>query len=160
MLVLHGPNLDLLGTREPEIYGTTTLAEINGLLQSRAAQLGLTVTIHQSNHEGVLVDLLHAARKQVQGVIINPGGLTHTSVVLRDALLAIDLPAIEVHLTNTQSREDFRRVSLTAGACVGRIEGFGTLSYLLALEAMAHLLRVRRPVLTPARRAFSQSRKD
>jgi 3-dehydroquinate dehydratase-2 len=140
VLVLHGPNLNLLGTREPEIYGATTLAEIDRALHARAGALGLSLTIHQSNHEGVLVDLLHAARERARGVIINPGGLTHTSVVLRDALLAVALPAIEVHLSNTQRREPFRHTSLTGGACVGRIEGFGAQSYLLALEAMARLV--------------------
>jgi 3-dehydroquinate dehydratase-2 len=140
VLVLHGPNLNLLGTREPEIYGRTTLAEVDRALHVRATALGLSLTIYQSNHEGVLVDHLHAARGHARGVVINPGGLTHTSVVLRDALLAVALPAIEVHLTNTHAREPFRHTSLTGAACVGRIEGFGPQSYLLALEAMAQIL--------------------
>jgi 3-dehydroquinate dehydratase-2 len=143
VLVLHGPNLNLLGVREPAVYGTKTLAEIDRALLARAARLGLSLAIHQSNHEGTLVDLVHAARERDQGIVINAGGLTHTSVVLRDALAAVGLPAIEVHLSNTLAREAFRHTSLLGGVCVGRIEGLGPLGYELALDAMASLLAAR-----------------
>jgi 3-dehydroquinate dehydratase-2 len=143
--VLHGPNLNLLGTREPEIYGHTTLTQIDARLLALANELGLSVAVHQSNHEGVLIDLLHAARGRAQGVIINAGALTHTSVALGDALRAIQLPAIEVHLSNTLAREAFRHTSFIGGACVGRIEGFGARSYELALTAMSLLLRATAP---------------
>lgn len=141
VLVLHGPNLNLLGTREPTVYGTTTLAEINGELARRARTHGVTVECHQSNHEGVLVDLLHGARGRCAGVVLNPGGLTHTSVVLRDAIAAVALPVVEVHLSNVEAREEFRRVSYVAAVCVGRVTGFGPWSYYLALDALVQKLR-------------------
>lgn len=142
VLVLHGPNLNLLGSREPSLYGTVTLDAINASLIERGRVHHVIVECHQSNHEGVLVDLLHAARGRCQGVIFNPAGYTHTSVVLRDAVLAVELPVIEVHLTNTEAREDFRKVSLLGAVCLGRVMGFGALSYTLALDAMiAHLAR-------------------
>ncbi len=141
VLVLHGPNLNLLGVREPEVYGRTTLAEIDAVLTDRARALGVSVDCRQSNHEGVLVDWLHAARESSVGVVINPGGLTHTSVVLRDAIAAVGLPAVEVHLSNTEAREDFRRVSFVAAVCVGRVTGFGARSYPLGLEALVAWLR-------------------
>ena len=136
ILVLHGPNLNLLGKREPEVYGSTTLAEIDEHLKTEGKSLDLTVETLQSNHEGVLIDALHQARGGANGVIINPGGLTHTSVSLRDAIAASELPAVEVHLSNIFAREDYRRRSITAEACVGMIAGFGWRSYLMALQAL------------------------
>ncbi len=135
ILVLHGPNLNLLGRREPEVYGRQTLAEINQRLEAVAAARGARLDILQSNHEGALIDAIHAAIGQVDGIIINPGGLSHTSVALRDALAA-GPPAIEVHLSNIHAREDFRRRSLLAPVCRGGIYGLGAAGYVLALEAL------------------------
>jgi 3-dehydroquinate dehydratase-2 len=140
ILVLHGPNLNLLGTREPAVYGTTTLADIDAALREEGRKLGFEVRTLQSNHEGGLIDALHDARAWARGVILNPGGYTHTSVALRDAVSAIGLPAIECHLSNTEAREEFRHRSLIAPVCVGSIKGFGWRSYLLALQAMAYLI--------------------
>lgn len=140
VLLLHGPNLNLLGEREPNIYGRTTLERLNSQLLQQGAVLGFELTIHQSNHEGVLIDLLHDARAWASGVIINPGGYTHTSVAIRDAIAAISLPVIEVHLSNIHAREEFRRRSITGEVCTGVISGFGTQSYVLALHALASLL--------------------
>jgi 3-dehydroquinate dehydratase-2 len=137
ILVLHGPNLNLLGTREPEVYGKDTLADVDRDLHALAKELGLRIECKQSNHEGQLIDWLHAARGASDGVIINPGGLTHSSIALRDAIVAIELPCVEVHLSNIQGREEFRRHSITAGACVGAVLGFGRTSYLLGLRALA-----------------------
>ena len=136
LLVLHGPNLNLLGTREPEVYGSMTLEMLNDQLQRHAQTRHVTLNIAQSNHEGVLIDALHAARNVHAGVIINPGAYTHTSYALRDAIAAIELPTIEVHLSNIHARETFRHTSLVAPVCVGQICGLGWYGYVLAIEAM------------------------
>jgi len=144
VLVLHGPNLNALGAREPEVYGRATLEDIDASLRAEAAQLGCEIEALQSNHEGVLIDALHGARGRCDGVLLNPGGLTHTSVALRDAILAVGLPVIEVHVSNPHARESFRRVSTVSGAALGVISGFGPASYTLALRALAgHLDRGR-----------------
>lgn len=136
LLVLHGPNLNLLGTREPEVYGALTLDMINDRLHDHATTLDLTLDIVQSNHEGALMDALHAARSIHAGVIINPGAYTHTSYALRDAIAAIALPTLEVHLSNIHAREAFRHTSLIAPVCVGQICGLGWYGYVLAINAL------------------------
>jgi 3-dehydroquinate dehydratase-2 len=136
VLVVHGPNLNTLGTREPEIYGRMTLAEINDRLRARAAELGGEVLAFQSNFEGALIDFLQAETAGAVGIIINPGGLTHTSVALRDALAGTGKPAIEIHLSNIYAREPFRHQSLLAGICRGQITGLGWHGYRFALEAL------------------------
>ena len=140
VLVLNGPNLNLLGLREPEIYGSDTLDDIAGRLEDRARELGVSVEMRQSNHEGHLIDWLHEAGAEgAKAVILNPGGFTHTSVALHDAIKSVTVPVIEVHLSNPHARESFRRRSLVAPAAKGTIAGFGPLSYLLALDAAARL---------------------
>lgn len=140
VLVIHGPNLNLLGQREKEVYGKVTLKEINAALEKEAGSLKLSLVIAQSNHEGDIVDRLGKAAKEFDGILINPAAYTHTSVAIRDALLACNLPAVEVHLSNIYKRESFRHLSLTAPACVGQISGFGRNSYLLGLRALADVL--------------------
>ena len=137
VLVLHGPNLNLLGEREPGIYGDLTLAEIDRRITERAGELGIEVRIQQSNVEGELVTAIQGARGWADAIVINPAGYSHTSVAIRDAISAVGLPAIEVHLSNPMAREEFRRVDIVAGGCVGVIAGFGWRSYLLALDATA-----------------------
>ncbi|RCJ18642.1 3-dehydroquinate dehydratase [Nostoc sp. ATCC 43529] len=143
ILALHGPNLNLLGQREPGIYGSLTLAEINRLLEEEGLKLQTKVFPMQSNHEGILVDAIHGALGQHQGILINPGAYTHTSVALRDAIAAVDLPTVEVHLSNIYRREDFRHHSYIAPVAIGQISGFGSQSYLLGLQALVSYLRVR-----------------
>ena len=140
VLVMHGPNLNLLGSREPEYYGRMTLEEIDQRLLDLGSELNIEVRTFQSNHEGALIDKLHAARAWAAGIIINPGGYTTTSVALRDALSALGLPAIEVHLSNVHAREEFRRHSMIAPVCLGSVAGLGWRSYTLALRALAEIL--------------------
>ncbi|MCK4535448.1 MAG: type II 3-dehydroquinate dehydratase [Desulfuromonadales bacterium] len=141
ILTLHGPNLNLLGQREPEVYGRLTLEEIDNSMKELALSLGVTVQCFQSNHEGLLIDRIHAASDDgFAGIIINPGGLTHTSIVLRDALAAVALPTIEVHLSNVHARESFRHHSYISPVVVGQIVGFGADGYLLALQALVKRL--------------------
>ncbi len=136
ILVIHGPNLQLLGKREPDVYGSETLKQIDSKIRSYAKSLGVDVSTFQSNHEGEIVDKIGAAASEFNGIVINPAAYTHTSVAIRDAIAGSGLPAVEVHLSNVAAREDFRHRSLTAPVCKGVIAGFGPLGYLLALEAL------------------------
>ncbi len=136
ILLLHGPNLNLLGTRQPEIYGNRRLSDIDAAMQEHVASYEIELRAAQSNHEGALVDHLHEARNWADGVVFNPGAYTHTSLALRDAIVAIELPVIEVHLSNVHGREAFRHKSLLAGVCLGQIAGFGWHGYILAVDAL------------------------
>ena len=141
ILVIHGPNLNLLGRREPEIYGRTTLDEINGHLTALGAQLGLTLDTFQSNHEGAIVDRIQQAADVYDGLIINAAAFTHTSIAIRDALAMLKAPVIEVHLSNLHRREPFRHTSLTAGVVTGQILGLGAAGYALALRGLSDMVR-------------------
>ena len=136
ILVLHGPNLNLLGTREPDVYGADTLDDIVAELRDLAAARGHEIVAVQSNSEGELVDALHAARTTADGVVFNPGAYTHTSIALRDAISAVELPVVETHLSNVHAREEFRHTSMLTAVCLGVVGGFGRTSYRLALDAL------------------------
>jgi 3-dehydroquinate dehydratase-2 len=144
VFVLHGPNLNLLGQREPGVYGTVTLAEIDKRLKEEALNLGVSVESLQSNHEGVLVDAIQNAALEFNGILINAGAYTHTSVALRDAIAAVNLPTVEVHLSNLYKRESFRHHSYIAPVAIGQISGFGADSYWLGLQALVHYLQARK----------------
>lgn len=142
ILVIHGPNLNLLGEREKNIYGTATLSAINARLEKLAKDNGVSLVVLQSNHEGEIVDAIGKAKKnRVNAILINPAAYTHTSVAIRDAIAAVDVPAIEVHLSNIYAREEFRHTSLIAPVCRGQITGFGVQSYILGLQATIDLLK-------------------
>ncbi len=140
ILILHGPNLNLLGTREPDVYGSETLGDIVTKLQAAATKRGVEIESFQSNEEGALVSKIGETPGLYDGIVFNPAAYTHTSVALCDALAAVDVPCVEVHLSNTAAREEFRHKSLTVGACIGQIMGFGATSYVLALEALIDYL--------------------
>ncbi len=152
ILLVNGPNLNLLGEREPEVYGRTTLREIEEMVRNAAAAWKVEVVAFQSNHEGALIDFLHENRRRARGIIVNPGALTHTSLALHDAIKSVDLPAIEVHLSNIHAREEFRRTSVVAPACRGQISGLGPRGYLLAAEWLC-AETVKRLAVSRARRA-------
>ena len=138
--VIHGPNLNMLGRREPEIYGYLTLDDLNKKIQEQGEKLKLSLTIFQSNHEGEIVDFIHEGYNKYKGIVINPGGLTHYSIVLRDALVAVKVPVIEVHISNIYQREEFRHHSVIAPVALGQISGLGTDGYLYALEALSKII--------------------
>jgi len=140
ILILNGPNLNLLGTRQPEVYGKTTLADVEALCREKAKTLGFDVAFEQSNHEGALIDLIHAAKGKHAGIVLNAGAYTHTSIALMDAIASVELPVVEVHLSNIHAREEFRHRSYIAPVALGQICGFGAQGYLIALDALkAHL---------------------
>jgi 3-dehydroquinate dehydratase-2 len=140
LLILNGPNLNLLGTRQPDVYGATTLADIEQMCNNEASGLGVSLKFVQSNHEGVLIDEIHAASGSFDGVVLNAGAFTHTSIAIRDAISSVDVPVIELHLSNIHAREPFRHVSQIAAVVVGQICGFGAAGYSLAIRAMvSHL---------------------
>ncbi len=145
VLVLHGPNLNLLGAREPGIYGTLTLEDINARCVALGHELGVEMRCLQSNHEGALIDALHEARLWADGVVFNPGGYTHTSVALRDAIAAIDLPVVEVHISNVYAREEFRHKSMISAVCKGKISGLGWRSYTLGIRYLIEILNEKTP---------------
>lgn len=140
ILVLNGPNLNLLGTREPDKYGTQTLADIENFVKDEASKLNVEVTFYQSNIEGELVNKIQEAKGTFDGIVMNPAAYTHTSVAIRDAILAVNIPTVEIHLSNIHTREEFRKTSLTAPACIGQITGFGANSYKLGLIAINNYL--------------------
>lgn len=144
ILILHGPNLNMLGTREPEVYGSMSLSDINTALMELGKEVGADLKCVQSNHEGALIDELQEAQMWANGVIFNPAGFTHTSIALRDAIVAIGIPVIEVHLSNVYAREEFRHHSMISAVCRGKIVGFGWRSYVLGLRALAEILSDRR----------------
>ncbi|KAK2592397.1 hypothetical protein QQS21_009916 [Conoideocrella luteorostrata] len=143
ILIINGPNLNLLGTREPQLYGSTTLADVIHHAQTQASSLSATVEAFQSNHEGVIVDRIHDARGEVDAIIINPGALTHTSVAIRDALLGVDIPFVEVHITNIHTREEFRRHSYLSDKAVGVVCGLGVYGYEAAMEFVVKHLKMK-----------------
>ena len=138
-LIINGPNLNMLGVREPSVYGSDTLEIINCEIEKKASELGLETAFFQSNHEGEIIDQIHAAHDNFSGIIINPGAFTHYSYAIRDAVSAVGLPCIEVHMSNVYKREEFRHHSVTAAVCVGQISGLGKKGYILALEALAEM---------------------
>lgn len=145
ILILHGPNLNLLGVREPQVYGRATLADVGARLDVLAGELGVRLSHHQDNSEGALIDRIHQAMGECDGVVFNPGGYTHTSVALRDALAGTGLPFVEVHLSNVHAREPFRHKSLLVPVAVGQVAGFGVASYTLGLRGLVEWLRARSP---------------
>ncbi len=140
ILVIHGPNLNLLGTREVNVYGNVTIADINALMEKKARAMNISLSIVQSNHEGEIVEAIGNARGKFDAILINPAAYTHTSVAIRDAISAVNIPAVEVHLSNIYKREEFRHTSLVAPVAVGQISGFGEMSYILGIEAIIGLL--------------------
>lgn len=143
ILVLNGPNLNLLGERQPDVYGAAKLSDIEAALESLAAEIGVEITFLQSNHEGALIDAIQQARTDCNGIVMNPGAFTHYSYALRDAVASVDIPVVECHLSNIHAREEFRKTSVIAPVCEGQISGLGVTSYMLALRAVARLAKER-----------------